>query len=92
MRVNTKIFRSANLIRLFVFALLFLAPSLSLNAGESQALAQNKVYVVMSNTAHVYHSNRDCKGLQNATHKIKQVTVEEAKKMGRRPCKICYGH
>ena len=77
---------------LLVFAILLLAPAISLNAGEGQALEQNKVYVVMSTTAHVYHSSKDCKGLQNATHKIKQVTVEEAKKMGRRPCKICYGH
>lgn len=84
--------QSSVVLRLLVFTALLLAPAVSLNAGETEALEQQKVYVVMSNTAHVYHSRKDCKGLQNATHKIKQVTVEEAKKMGRRPCKICYGH
>lgn len=84
--------QTSAVLRLLVLAALILTPVVSLNAGETEALEQQKVYVVMSNTAHVYHSSKDCRGLQNATHKIKQVTVEEAKKMGRRPCKICFGH
>lgn len=87
-----KIKQTSVALRLLVFAALFLAPAVSLNAGETEAREQQKVYVVLSTTAHVYHSKKDCRGLQNATHRIKQVTVEEAKKMGRRPCKICYGH
>ena len=79
-------------LRLLVFVALFLTPVVSINAGETEALEQQKVYVVMSNTAYAYHSNKDCKGLRNATHEIRQVTVEEAEKMGRHPCKICYGH
>lgn len=75
---------------LLLIAFLFVMP-VSLNAGEADALQQQKVYVVMSNTAHVYHSSRDCRGLRNATHTIKEVTLKKAKEMGRQPCKICYG-
>ena len=77
---------------LLAFVFLLLAPTVSLNAGESITREQTKVYVVMSNTAHAYHLNKYCKGLKNATHPIKQVTLEEAQKMGRRPCKLCCGH
>ena len=40
-------------------------------------------------TGKVYHSTRDCRGLSNATHKIKAVSLSEAKKT-RRACKVCY--
>lgn len=45
------------------------------------------VYIV--ETGKVYHSTKSCRGLANATHKIKGVPLEEAQKT-RRPCKICY--
>jgi len=45
------------------------------------------VYICV--TGKVYHSSKDCKGLANATHKIKEVPLSEAKKT-RRACKICY--
>lgn len=79
-------------IKIITVLAFLLIPTISLNADEHQAIEQNKVYVVMSNTAKAYHSNLKCKGLKNATHPIKQVSIEEAQKMGRKPCKICYGH
>ena len=45
------------------------------------------VYICV--TGKVYHSTRDCRGLSNATHKIKAISLSEAKKT-RRACKICY--
>lgn len=45
------------------------------------------VYICV--TGKVYHSTRDCRGLSNATHKIKAVSLSEAKKT-RRACKVCY--
>ena len=78
--------------RLLLAAFLLIVPAMSLNAGEAVALQQQKVYVVMSNTAYAYHSNRNCKGLKKATHTIKEITLEEAREMGRKPCKICYGN
>ena len=51
---------------------------------------QTKVIVVMSNNAYAYHKTRNCTAVKKATHKVKEVTLEEAKEMGRKPCKICY--
>ena len=51
---------------------------------------QTKVIVVMSSNAYAYHKTRTCSAVKKATHKVKEVTLEEAKEMGRRPCKICY--
>ena len=45
------------------------------------------VYICV--TGKVYDSTRGCRGLSNATHKIKAVSLSEAKKT-RRACKICY--
>lgn len=45
------------------------------------------VYICV--TGKVYHSTRYCRGLRNATHKIKAVSLSEAKKT-RRACKVCY--
>ena len=45
------------------------------------------VYICV--TGKVYHSTRDCRGLSNATHKIKAVSLSEVKKT-RRACKVCY--
>ncbi len=51
---------------------------------------QTKVIVVMSSNAYAYHKTKNCTAVKKATHKVKEVTLEEAKEMGRRPCKICY--
>ena len=51
---------------------------------------QTKVIVVMSNNAYAYHKTRNCTAVKKATHRVKEVTLEEAKEMGRKPCKICY--
>jgi hypothetical protein len=51
---------------------------------------QTKVIVVMSGNAYAYHKTRNCSAVKKATHKVKEVTLEEAKEMGRSPCKICY--
>ena len=51
---------------------------------------QTKVIVVMSSNAYAYHKTRNYSAVKKATHKVKEVTLEEAKEMGRKPCKICY--
>lgn len=45
------------------------------------------VYICV--TGKVYHSSKSCRGLDNAKHPIKAVSIEEAQKT-RRACKICY--
>ena len=54
-------------------------------AGE-----QSKVIVVMSSGSYAYHKTRDCSAVRRAKHPVKEVTLDEAKKMGRKPCRICY--
>lgn len=56
----------------------------------SSNVSSQKVWVCMSSGAECYHKERKCKGLCNCRKTIKEVTLEEAKEMGRRPCKMCY--
>jgi hypothetical protein len=48
------------------------------------------VYICQGPYSKVYHKSNDCRGLSNCSTKIIKVTLEEAVKMGRRPCKIEY--
>ena len=51
--------------------------------------SQTEVYICI--TGEVYHSTRNCRGLNSAKHKVIKVLKEDAiKKYKRRPCKICY--
>lgn len=52
-----------------------------------QTASDRTVYICI--TGKVYHAYRDCRGLNNATHTIKAVSLSEAQKT-RRACKICY--
>lgn len=56
---------------------------------ECKAAEQSKVYVVMSSSAYSYHKTQSCRAVKNAKHTVKEVTLAEAKKMGRKPCGIC---
>lgn len=48
------------------------------------------VYVCHSKYSVAYHKYEDCKGLRRCTHKIVYLSVEEAVKMKKRACKMCY--
>lgn len=62
--------------------------TLALQSFTSETTSSDTtVYICV--TGKVYHSTRDCRGLSNATHKIKVVSLSEAKKT-RRACKVCY--
>lgn len=50
----------------------------------------DSVYVCDSTTSVAYHKTDHCKGLNRCRHKIVYVTIDEAKKMGKRECHICY--
>ena len=75
---------------LILFATIFLTCYSSVSSVNNLAEDQPKVYVVMSNNAYAYHKSRSCKAVKKATHKVKEVTLNEAKKMGRKPCGMCY--
>ena len=51
---------------------------------------QTKAIVVLSSNAYAYHKTRNCTAVKKATHTVKEVTLEKAIEMGRKPCKICY--
>ena len=50
----------------------------------------NYVYLCEGPYSKVYHKAENCRGLSNCSTKIYKVTLEEAEKMSRRPCKIEY--
>ena len=56
----------------------------------SKKHVSGKVYICTGKSATVYHKYKDCKGLNRCRSKIKAVTTYEAKRMGRRECRICY--
>lgn len=47
------------------------------------------VYICTGPKAKVYHKYKDCRGLDKCSGSIKEISLDEAKKI-RRPCKICY--
>lgn len=53
-------------------------------------LKPDEVYVVNSETARSFHQYKDCIYLKNAKHRVKKITMEEATKEGKKPCKRCY--
>jgi hypothetical protein len=59
-------------------------------AFSSFTLFQSIVYVCKGPSSKVYHKSNSCKGLSHCSTQVYKVTVEEAKKMGRRECKIEY--
>lgn len=75
--------------RLIVVLLLIvgIVPHIYTKDTTNISLQERVVYICV--TGKVYHSTRECKGLSNATHKIKAVSLSEAQKT-RRACKICY--
>ena len=61
-----------------------------LNVSEADAMEQKtKVYICTGSSATTYHMSKSCRGLSSCKGSIKEVTVEEATAMKRRPCKIC---
>lgn len=46
---------------------------------------EEKVYIA-SKSSKVYHSKKTCSGMKNP----KEITLKEAEKKGKRPCKKCY--
>lgn len=47
------------------------------------------VYVCGGISAKRYHLDENCKGLSRCSCEIQEMTVEEAKQMGRTPCRMC---
>lgn len=65
------------------------AASFISKSTESNTTEETKVLICNSTGAYAYHKNK-CSGLQRCKAAILSVKVEDAKKAGRKPCKICY--
>jgi len=48
-----------------------------------------KVYICDSPWAECYHRYTDCEGLELCNRSIIEITLNQAQKMGRRPCGYC---
>jgi hypothetical protein len=60
------------------------------DSKPSDSNTTETVYVCNSETSYAYHKSSNCRGLSNCTHEVIKVTVTEAKRKNKRPCKICY--
>ena len=66
------------------YILLLLLSSLLLTA-----CSDNKVYICTGPQSHAYHVKKNCRGLDRCSREIKTVTLEEAERMHRHPCRFC---
>ncbi len=54
------------------------------------ATPDTNVYICTGGSSVVYHKTKTCKGLTKCSKEIQSITIEKAKELGRRECKICY--
>ena len=57
---------------------------------DSVKKTEANVYICTGPQSKRYHKTSSCSGLRNCSGQVKKVTLVEAKKMNRTPCKICY--
>ena len=50
----------------------------------------NGVYICTGPRSRVYHKTSKCKGLRRCSGEIKLVSLDEAKRLHRRECRICF--
>ena len=58
-------------------------------SSSGKTNGETYVLICQSKDAKKYHKY-ECWGLKNCTHPIIKVTLQEAQKMDRTPCLICY--
>ena len=68
----------------FTFSLLFASTILSFK------IIENQVFICKGPSSKVYHKFERCKGLSKCSTEIYKLNLEDAKKLGRRACKIEY--
>lgn len=56
---------------------------------ENQIPEDETVYVCTGSYAKRYHTDEQCRGLQRCTGETIEISLQEAEKEGRTPCKIC---
>lgn len=56
---------------------------------DSNTKSTEYVYVCTGPKAKSYHKDENCMGLQSCSAEVEQVSIEEAKDEGRKPCRYC---
>ncbi len=62
----------------------------STDAKETNSTEKGVVYICTGLNARKYHSSPDCRWLENCSGEIKEITIEEAQRQGKTPCKGCH--
>ena len=57
-------------------------------SAHMQTIPKDSVYICDSPSAKKYHLKNDCHGLRKCTHRIIEITLEEAKKRKFELCKF----
>jgi hypothetical protein len=57
---------------------------------DNKSNTSNMVYICTGRYARAYHNTTDCRGIRACKAEIRTVTLEEAQKIGRTPCRYCY--
>jgi hypothetical protein len=58
--------------------------------GTTNLEALTSVYICTGKSSERYHRTESCNGLNACKAQVKSVSLKEAQRMGRTPCKICY--
>lgn len=64
--------------------------ALLLVTSLSSANTDSQVFVCMNGSTSVYHVSEKCGALNRCSHKIKKMSVPEAKEKGLRACRVCH--
>ena len=74
-----------NPIPMKIVVIIYLA---ALTLSSTPFRNDQKVYYCDSPTAKRYHMSKTCKGLENCTHEIREVSVSEAEQLKLTSCKL----
>ena len=76
---------------LLSFTLFFASGNIRPTTKEHATLTkQDIVYICMGSSSYRYHARKKCRGLKNCGGSVKKINLQEAKNIGRTPCRICY--
>lgn len=74
----------------FLLAVALFIPVVCVSVEKVHETEAQTVYICTGKSATTYHKTNKCRGLSRCSGDIKQVTIDKAKSMNRRACKICY--
>lgn len=72
------------------YSLIVSASFFAVGVGMTSCGDAAKVYICTGPKARVYHKTDECRGLDRCSGDVESVSLEQAKGMGRRECRICY--